>query len=99
MQFMMAPFKPLIKDFKEVVYMRDNTASSALALGLNDLRKDKSFCDVKIKVGRDTYPAHKVVLSAASGFFKSMFGPKGVGANSSAVTLKGNSQAFGSLLR
>ena len=40
---------------------------------MNSLRLDDSFCDVTVVVQYQTFRAHKLVLAAASGFFRSMF--------------------------
>jgi len=40
---------------------------------LNDYRKTGALCDVTIKVGEESFPAHKVVLASASSYFQAMF--------------------------
>ena len=40
---------------------------------LNDLRIQSQLCDVVIKVGEDSYPAHRAVLAATSPYFQAMF--------------------------
>ena len=42
-------------------------------VGLNTLRQDSSFTDVRIKVEEAEFPVHKCVLSAFSPYFKAMF--------------------------
>jgi len=46
---------------------------SVLLSGLQDLRTDKSLCDVTLCVATRKYAAHKVILCAASSYFKAMF--------------------------
>ncbi|KAK2703058.1 kelch-like protein 28 isoform X2 [Artemia franciscana] len=41
---------------------------------LNEDRKSFKFCDVILKTGLKSFPAHKVVLSASSAYFSAMFG-------------------------
>lgn len=40
---------------------------------MNTLRHSKKLCDVKLKVDSEPFYAHKVVLAAASPYFKAMF--------------------------
>ncbi|XP_033125282.1 kelch-like protein 20 [Anneissia japonica] len=40
---------------------------------LQSLREEALFCDIKIKVEEREFPAHKIVLSAASEYFRAMF--------------------------
>ncbi len=75
---------------KEVVYLRDRTSSSDLMYGLNELRKQSILCNVHIKIGDDTYPAHKIVLIAQCEYFKAMFTSRFKKArNNRYVTLEG----------
>ncbi|XP_045210545.2 kelch-like protein 24 [Mercenaria mercenaria] len=41
--------------------------------GLRLLYEDRKHCDVKIRVQKEVFPCHKVVLSAASKYFDAMF--------------------------
>ena len=38
--------------------------------GLNILRKENTFTDVRIKVDEEEFPVHKCVLSSFSPYFK-----------------------------
>lgn len=40
---------------------------------MNGLRKDRSFCDVVLKVGREEMHAHRCVLAGGSPYFRSLF--------------------------
>ena len=44
--------------------------SDAVLVGLNVLRRDNTFTDVRIKVEETEFPVHKCVLSAFSPYFK-----------------------------
>ncbi|XP_072034207.1 kelch-like protein 15 [Amphiura filiformis] len=84
----------------EIVYLQDKTWKTDLMSGLNDLRKEKVMCDITIKIGDDSYLAHKVVLGVHCGYFKAMYTSGCKETKSSEVTLQeGSSSAFGSLLR
>ena len=41
--------------------------------GLNILRRENSFTDIKIKVDKSKFSVHKCVLSSFSPYFKAMF--------------------------
>ncbi len=45
---------------------------------MNHLRLNKQLCDVTLCAGTETFVAHKVVLSAASPYFKAMFCTSGM---------------------
>ena len=53
--------------FKKFV---DNSFSNSLLLGMNNLRKDGKFFDVVISVEDRDFACHKVVLAAASNYFR-----------------------------
>ena len=44
-----------------------------IAESLNQLRKENMNCDVVIKIGDVTYPAHRLILISRMEFFKNMF--------------------------
>ncbi|XP_053287791.1 POZ-, AT hook-, and zinc finger-containing protein 1 isoform X1 [Pleuronectes platessa] len=49
--------------------------SAEMLHNLNVQRKDGGrFCDVVLRVGEDSFPAHKAVLAACSEYFESVFG-------------------------
>lgn len=56
--------------------------------GLNELRDDTVFCDVILRVGEQTFPAHKNVLAAFSPYFKAMFTSQLKESHDRDVTLK-----------
>ena len=56
---------------------------------LNDLRKSKDLCDVVIKVGSETYHAHRVVLASKSPYFLGMFKSNMVESQQTEITLTG----------
>ncbi|XP_043247543.1 kelch-like protein diablo isoform X2 [Amphibalanus amphitrite] len=60
----------------------------AVLEGLNELRDDAVFCDVIIRVGEQTFPAHKCVLAAFSPYFKAMFTSQLKECHDREVTLK-----------
>ena len=72
---------------------------SRLSSGLNDLRAQKQFCDVIINIEDKQFPAHKVVLSAASDYFMAMFTSGFQESTSSEVRIdEGESESFEQLL-
>ena len=71
---------------------------SRLSSGLNDLRAQGKFCDVVITVEDKEFPAHKVVLSAASDYFLAMFTSGFQESTSSKVNIHGESESFAQLL-
>ena len=42
-------------------------------LAMDDLRKQGKLCDIVIKVGDKSFPAHRVVLAAVCPYFRGMF--------------------------
>ncbi len=71
---------------------------SRLSSGLNDLRAEGKFCDVIIHIEDKQFPAHKVVLSAASDYFLAMFTSGFQESTSPEVRIQGESEAFEQLL-
>ena len=59
-------------DSEEFVF-RGSTHPSMVLSGLEVLRKENSFTDVKIKVEESEFSVHKCVLSSFSPYFKAMF--------------------------
>lgn len=52
--------------------------SAEMLHNLNVQRKDGGrFCDVVLRVGEESFPAHKAVLAACSEYFESVFGRQG----------------------
>ncbi|CAG0916317.1 unnamed protein product [Notodromas monacha] len=67
--------------------------------GLNDLRKSGTFCDVKLNVDGDNFPAHKVILASFSPYFKAMFNTPMAEAEQDVVHLRGvEAQMIGLLI-
>jgi len=51
----------------------ENQLASALHTGIKALYKDGCLTDVVIRVGNQTFPCHKLVLSSLSPYFMTMF--------------------------
>ena len=47
--------------------------SSRILSNMNSLRRDRKLCDVVLRIGCEEIPAHRLVLSACSGYFCAMF--------------------------
>ena len=78
----------------------DESFTSHLASGLNQFREEGTFCDVTIIVENEHFKAHKVVLSASSAYFKSMFALGFQESKSSDVTIQeGSADSFKQLLK
>lgn len=56
-----------------VLYTASEKLFSTTMHFMNDLRKDKSFCDVVLRIGSDEMHAHRCVLAAGSQYFRSLF--------------------------
>ncbi|XP_072047864.1 kelch repeat and BTB domain-containing protein 2-like [Amphiura filiformis] len=66
--------------------------------GLHKLQKNKTFCDITIKVEDTSFPAHKAVLAACSDFFTAMFMSGFQESHKAEVTVTGTPDAFQVLL-
>jgi len=73
-------------DAEEFVF-KNMSHSDAVLVGLNVLRRDNTFTDVRIKVEETEFPVHKCVLSAFSPYFKAMFTAGLVETDQDVVTL------------
>ncbi|XP_072017054.1 uncharacterized protein [Amphiura filiformis] len=69
-----------------------------LFTGLKQLQVDKTFCDVTIKVGSKEFRAHKNILAASSGYFKTMFASGFREAGAAEILVEGESDIFEVLL-
>ena len=49
------------------------TIYKEILTSLNDMRLKNQHCDVVFKVGKERFPAHRVVLAACSPYFRAMF--------------------------
>ena len=56
-----------------VLYRASESHFTSLMSGLNQLRQEKTFCDVILKVGSNEIHAHRSVLVAGCQYFKSLF--------------------------
>ncbi|XP_072037553.1 uncharacterized protein [Amphiura filiformis] len=66
--------------------------------GLKTFRSEKTFCDVTIIVGSKSFPAHKNILAASSGYFKTMFTSGFQEAGSTEVLLEEDEAMFEMIL-
>ncbi|XP_023329218.1 kelch-like protein 12 isoform X2 [Eurytemora carolleeae] len=57
----------------EELEFRGDTHADIILDGLNKLRKENTFTDVRIKVEEQEFPAHRCVLSSFSPYFRAMF--------------------------
>ncbi|XP_060587601.1 uncharacterized protein LOC132743105 [Ruditapes philippinarum] len=56
-----------------VLYRASESHFTSLMSELNQLRQEKTFCDVTLKVGSNEIHAHRSVLAAGCQYFKSLF--------------------------
>ncbi|XP_072036033.1 uncharacterized protein [Amphiura filiformis] len=77
----------------------DSDALISLNTGLQRLQSENTLCDVTIKIGAKEFPAHKNMLAASSGYFKTVFTSGSQEAGTVEVTVEGESMAFEVLLR
>ena len=77
-----------LADNEEFVF-RGSTHPNMVLSGLNILRRENSFTDVKIKVDESEFSVHKCVLSSFSPYFKAMFTAGLVETEQDVVTLNG----------
>lgn len=74
---------------EEELVFRGETHSELLLAGLNRIRKENTFTDVRIRVEEQEFPVHKCVLSSFSPYFKAMFTAGLAESDMEVVTLQG----------
>ena len=67
----------------------DGTHTNMVLAGLDVLRRENTFTDVRIKVEEAEFPVHKCVLSSFSPYFKAMFTTGLAETDQEVVTLNG----------
>ncbi|XP_072036185.1 kelch-like protein 15 [Amphiura filiformis] len=83
----------------ETVIIDTNTKyPTTLMSSLNNLRDESILCDITIKVGDKTFEAHKAILAATSGYFRTMFTSEFREKDQDEVTIDGKSEIFEKLL-
>ncbi len=65
---------------------------------VQNLQMDHTLSDVTIKIGAKSFPAHKNIIAASSGYFNAMFTCGFRETEASEVTIEGDSVAFEILL-
>lgn len=73
----------------EEFQFRGATHPDVVLAGLNSLRKENTFTDVRIQVDQTEFPVHKCVLSSFSPYFKAMFTTGLAETDQDLVTLNG----------
>uniref|UniRef100_A0A0K2TN40 BTB domain-containing protein n=1 Tax=Lepeophtheirus salmonis TaxID=72036 RepID=A0A0K2TN40_LEPSM len=58
-----------------LIWTDDNVHDSTLS-ALNQMRKNKHFCDVTLQVGKQDFPSHRAVLAAVSPYLFELFTAK-----------------------
>ena len=56
---------------------------------MNNYRQENKLCDVILKVGNQSFLAHRIVLAATIPYFSSMFSHDMVEANQKEITIQG----------
>ena len=83
----------------DVLHFSSTTHGTRLLSGLNSLLQDRTFSDVEVCVGTETFSAHRLVLAACSSYFCGMFVSGLSEASKSAVDIHGvEPQIFKNLL-
>ncbi|CAF1128930.1 unnamed protein product [Rotaria sp. Silwood1] len=76
----------------------DLVHSQQLIARMNKLRKAEHLCDVTLKVEQTLFPAHRLVLAAASDYFAAMFTGEMVERHMNVIELKGFSASVMEIL-
>ncbi|GBO28546.1 TD and POZ domain-containing protein 4 [Araneus ventricosus] len=77
-----------ISDAREVNDIEEILSSNPVLDSVKNLYEEKFLCDVHLKTSSGTFPAHKVILSASSSVFKTMFSNDAKENNSEYVDIK-----------
>ncbi|CAF4517649.1 unnamed protein product, partial [Rotaria socialis] len=80
---------PLINGTSTTNSSNDLVHSQQLIARMNKLRKAEHLCDVTLKIEQTLFPAHRLVLAAASDYFAAMFTGEMVERHMNIIELKG----------
>ena len=69
-------------------FTASNHASSLLSC-MRELRRDRTLCDITLRVGEEEFKAHRLVLAASSPYFSAMFTNQHLESSSASVQLSG----------